>query len=269
MEQAGAKARDTFRFFWRELAWEYRRIVPGLDLAVVKAAFSDPPEMKSREPGAMEVEFMWLNEVMFDGREVQGTLLNAPHSLRSVKEGDQVKVAGKKIVDWMYVQLGKTYGGFTIDLMRSRMSRGERKQHDDAWGFDFGDVGFVKLVPPSYIGEAEPKKKGFLSFLSSAKPTPQDYDKVAATEHPMSVNTRESCEKSLMENPKLLQQTDDRGFTFLHHFSLAGSFDGVDVCLNHGADAKKPAANGMTPLALAKSLGWKKVMTRLQQAGAI
>lgn len=269
MEQASAKARNTFRFFWREMAWEHRRIVPGLDLAAVKAAFSDPPEMKSRNPDALAVEFMWLTEIDFDGRELQGTLINSPQSLRSVKEGDEVSIAGKQIVDWMYVISGKVYGGFTVDLMRSRMSKGERKQHDEAWGFDFGEVGLVNLVPPEYIGEEPPKKKGILSFFGSAKPAPQDYDKVAATEHPMSANMRSSFEKTLTDNPKLLQQTDQRGFTFLHQLSLAGSFDGVDVCLKHGADAKKATPNGMTPMALAKSLGWKKVMTRLQQAGAV
>jgi hypothetical protein len=46
------------------------------------------------------------------------------------------------------------------------MAKGERKQHDQAWGFDFGDVGVVNLVPPDYIGEAPPKKKGILSALS-------------------------------------------------------------------------------------------------------
>jgi uncharacterized protein YegJ (DUF2314 family) len=268
MEQASAKARNTFRFFWRELAWEYRRIVPALDLAVVKAAFSDPPEMKSRNPDALDVEFMWLADVMFDGREVQGTLINSPNSLRSVKEGDQVSIAGNKIADWMYVIEGKVYGGFTIDLMRSRMSKGERKQHDEAWGFDFGEVGLVNLVPPDYIGEEASTKKGILSFFGSAKPAPQDYDKVAATEHPMSANMRSSFESTLASKPNFLHDTNERGYNFLHQLALAGSLDGVDVCLKHGADANKAAANGMTPMALAKSLGWKKVMARLQQAGA-
>ena len=43
MDQAALKARDTFRYFWREMAWEQRRIVPALELAAVKAGFSDPP----------------------------------------------------------------------------------------------------------------------------------------------------------------------------------------------------------------------------------
>jgi hypothetical protein len=41
MQAAYEKARATFRYFWREVAWEQRRIVPGLDLAAVKAPFSD------------------------------------------------------------------------------------------------------------------------------------------------------------------------------------------------------------------------------------
>ncbi|MBW3598820.1 MAG: DUF2314 domain-containing protein, partial [Planctomycetes bacterium] len=246
MEQAAAKARQTFRFFWREMAWEQRRIIPGLELAAVKASFSDPPEIRAKNPEGLEVEHMWLLEVDFDGRKVQGTLINSPHSLKSVQEGDRVTITGKQIFDWMYVIAGDVYGGFTVDVLRSRMGTGERKQHDQAWGFDFGEAGIVNLVPPDYVGEASPKRKGFLSRFSSAKPAPQDYAKVAATEHPMSVNMRESLDQTLSQNPALLHEADDRGYTFLHQLSLAGSWDGVDVCLKHGADPNKAAPNGMT-----------------------
>jgi uncharacterized protein YegJ (DUF2314 family) len=267
MDQAAAKARQTFRFFWREMAWEQRRIVPGLELAAVKGTFSDPPEIRAQNPDGLEAEHMWLLEIDFDGRQLQGTLINAPHSLKSFNEGDRVTIAGRQICDWMYVIAGNVYGGFTVDLMRSRMEKGERKQHDQAWGFDFGDVGVVNLVPPEYIGEAPAKKKSLFSGFGGSKATPQDYAKVAATEHPMSVNMRESLEESLTENPDMVHQADDRGYTFLHQLSLAGSLDGVDVCLKHGADPKKAAPNGMTPFLLAKCLGWKRVMARLQQAG--
>ena len=33
MQRAYESARATFRYFWREVAWERRRIIPGLDLA--------------------------------------------------------------------------------------------------------------------------------------------------------------------------------------------------------------------------------------------
>jgi hypothetical protein len=59
---------------------------------------------------------------------------------------------------------------------------------------------------------------------------------------------RPSFEETLTKNPELVHETNDRGYTFLHQFSLAGSFDGVDVCVNHGADPKNAAPNKMTPM---------------------
>jgi uncharacterized protein YegJ (DUF2314 family) len=266
MARAAANARNSFRYFWREVAWERRRIVPGLHLAAIKASFSDPPEIAARSPKGFEVEHMWLIDIDFDGRHIRGTLINSPRSIRSVSEGDSVTIAGKQVFDWMYVISGAVYGGFTVDLMRSRMTKGERKQHDRAWGFDFGDVGIVYLVPPSYIGEEEGQKKGLMSVFTQSEQKPQDYAKVANSEHPMSVNMRASLDQMLSEHPDAFAETDDNGLNYLHQLALAGSLDGVDVCLKHGADPKTPAANGMTPLLLAKSLGWKRVMARIEQA---
>jgi uncharacterized protein YegJ (DUF2314 family) len=265
MEQAAAKARKTFRYFWRELSWEHRRIVPGLQLAAVKGYFTDP---ESR-PDAFDGEHMWLVDVQFDGREIYGTLINSPRTIQSVKEGDRVRIPGKRLTDWMYVQDGEeVFGGFTIDLMRSRMSDAERKQHDKAWGLDFGKVGIVNLVPPSYIGEATTKKRGLFGPFGKPSQEQQDYAKVAEAEHPMSVNMRGSLDQQLSTSPDFLSGADDFGMTLLHQLCLAGSLDGVDVCLSHGADVTQATANGLTPLALATSLGWSRVVKRLQAAGA-
>jgi uncharacterized protein YegJ (DUF2314 family) len=268
MDMAAQLARKTFRYFYREVAWEQRRIVPGLEICAIKVEFSDPEEMRTHQEGELEKEFMWVMEVDFDGKQIYGTLQNDPHSLKSIKAGDRVKIPGKQLVDWLYVQLGETYGGFTIDQMRSRMSKSERKAHDNAWGLDFGEPGFVKIVPDSYLGEASPKKKGLFSFLGGEKPKPQDYNQVSQFEHPMSVNMRDSLEEAIRKNPSFLTATNDFGFTMLHQLALAGSYDGVDVCLKMGFNPKQVAPNGMTPYRLAKSLGWPKVMDRLTQAGA-
>lgn len=265
MEAAGRKARQTFKYFWREVAWERRRIVPALELAGVKASLFDPPGVRAANPDSLEVEHMWLLDVDFDGRQVEGTLINTPQSLKSYQEGQRVRIPGRQLCDWMYVCMGGVCGGFTVDLMRSRMSVRERKQHDRAWGYDFGDVGIVPLIPPSYLDEASPKKKGLLSRFSKTSQPPQDYAKVSATEHPMSVNMRDSFDETLTENPEILKDVDEKGQTFLHQLALAGSLDGVDVCLKHGASIVTPAANGMTPFDLAKCLSWKRVMERLQK----
>ena len=171
-------------FFHRELAWERRRIIPGLTLAAVKVTFRDPP--RSRTSDTLDAEHMRMSDVGFDERHLTATLLNDPDTLKSVREGQTLTVAPKDVCDWLCVVGDEVCGGFTIDAMRSGMSRSERKAHDAAWGFDFGPVGIVDVVPRSYGGR-KPARSGWLG----GKPRPQDYAELTRTEHPMSVNMRE------------------------------------------------------------------------------
>ncbi len=168
-------ARKSFKYFWRELTWEYRRIVPALELAVVKAAFGDD----GGHPD--DVEHMWLGDVAFDGDRISATLLNQPNHVQSVKAGDQVTLAPNELEDWMYVMGGRAYGGFTIQAMRKEMSPGDRRAHDAAWGFDFGDPNEVLLVP-----DWNAKATSRLGRLFGSKPAMVTTDPDA--EHPMSEN---------------------------------------------------------------------------------
>ncbi|HEX2675852.1 MAG TPA: DUF2314 domain-containing protein, partial [Polyangiales bacterium] len=156
MAAASAAARATFKYFWRELTWEYRRIVPALPLAAVKMAFRD----EGGHPD--EVEHMWLDTVMFDGDVITATLVNRPNKLRSVKQGDVVTLTLETLEDWMYVLEDKVYGGATIQAMRKRMPAAERRAHDSAWGFDFGEPESVRLVPD---WNARKPKPGFLARM--------------------------------------------------------------------------------------------------------
>jgi uncharacterized protein YegJ (DUF2314 family) len=60
MQQACQAAQASFRYFWRELSWERRRIVPGLDIAMVKLPFTDRP----RTDGNSEFEHMWIGDTL-------------------------------------------------------------------------------------------------------------------------------------------------------------------------------------------------------------
>jgi ankyrin repeat protein len=62
--------------------------------------------------------------------------------------------------------------------------------------------------------------------------------------------------------------TDDRGFTMLHQLALSGATGCVKLLLKHGADPNVRAKNGLTPLQLAKSLGWKQTIAVLEAGGA-
>lgn len=248
MQRAYQQARQTFRYFWRELAWERRRIVPGLDLACVKAPFSDGQRAQATDDP--EVEHMWLDEIDFDGRFVSGVLLNAPNWLKTIKQGDSARVPLDEINDWMYAIEGEVYGAYTVNLMRSRMGKRELKEHDAAWGLNFGDARTIRLVPQ--------KKKGWFGIRGNAE----------NEEHPMSENMAPSLIQQLRQDPSMVHSTDDRGWTFLHQLSLAGSLAAVKILLDHGADVNARAKDGTTPLQLARALGWDKVIALLVSKGA-
>lgn len=248
MQSAYQKARDTFRYFWREVAWERRRIVPALDLACVKAPFSDGE--RSTASGEPECEHMWIDQVDFDGQTISGVLLNAPNWLKTVKVGDPAHLRLEEISDWMYVIQGEVFGAYTVNLMRSRMSKKERAEHDAAWGLKFGDPSNIRLVP-------EPKSGGiFKSWFGGKMPNLED--------HPMSENMVSSLNEQLIKHPKMLHDKDNRGFTLLHQEALAGSAATVKVLLDRGADPHVKTDHGMTPLDLAESLGWENVAALLR-----
>lgn len=259
IQNAYAKARDTFRYFYREVHWEARRIIKFLSVACVKAPFADP-EPNPEPDGNPEVEHMWINDIEFDGRTISGKLVNQPNWLKSFNEGDDVKVALGDISDWMYVVGGEVYGAFTVNLMRQGMDDAERRRHDQAWGLDFGDPNVVKLVAPE-----ERKKPGLLKRLFGSKPAPRA-DVIG--EHPMSVNAAPMYRKQLAGEPEIVTQTFDRGWTLLHQDALAGSAPTVAVMLEFGADPNAVGDDGTTPLQLAESLRWEKVVALLKQAGA-
>jgi uncharacterized protein YegJ (DUF2314 family) len=251
MQRAYQKARANFRYFWREVAWERRRIVPALGLACVKAPFTDGTQ-GTRRNDTPQVEHMWLAEVDFDGQIVSGVLLNAPNWLRTVKEGDAVSIPLDEISDWMYAISGEVFGAYTVNLLRSRMGRRERQEHDSAWGLDFGDPAKIRVAP-------EPGKGGGLLKRWFGK-RPAD-----TGEHPMSVAMASSLKEQLAKDPSQVTATDDRGWTFLHQEALAGSAATVKVLLEAGADPNAVTDHGMTPMQLAECLGWDQVVALLAE----
>ncbi|MDJ1497954.1 DUF2314 domain-containing protein [Cytophagaceae bacterium DM2B3-1] len=235
MIKAFEKAQQTFKYFWRELNWEFRRIVPALDLACVKIAFMQ--EVSREEP---IVEYMWINDIGFDGDTVTGTLINDPDLLTNVKNGDFIDVPLGQVSDWLFASNGKTYGGFTIQLMRSRMLPEELKEHDEAWGLDFGDYNDIEVV-------------------SGQKGHPENL-----VEHPMSVNMKDKLIDFLKQYPQEISHKDESGYTLLHRETVAGNRTSVEVLLQSGADVHTRTHSGKTALDFARQLEWEHLIPLLE-----
>ena len=243
MIEAFKNAQDTFKYFWRELSWEQRRIVPALALACVKIAFTQDEK---------EVEHMWINEVTFDGNNVTGILLNEPDKLTNVSCGDFVNIPLNQITDWLFAispnsktdsstSRPKVYGGFTIQAIRSEMTAQERKEHDDAWGLDFGDYNEVLLV---YKQKEHPEN---------------------LIEHPMSKNAGEKLIDFLTKCPNEITKADEHGFTLLHREAIAGNLTSVEVLLSMGVDKNAKTNRGETALDLVKKVNWQHIIPVLEK----
>jgi len=229
MQAAFGRARETFRYFWREMSWEQRRIIPGCTIAHVKLQFEDRGH----------VEHMWVADVDCDGVWVVGTLANRPDRLLNVREGDVVERPIEELGDWMYaVAGGEVCGGYTVNLMRAQMTPQQRRAHDDAWGLDFGDPETIALVPSGWGAPDDP--------------------------HPMAVNAAEGLRDSLREDRSLVDHVDARGWTPLHFDALGGNRVVVDVLLEHGADPGARTPEGHTPADLADRLGWTELAAFLR-----
>ncbi|EDY19902.1 conserved hypothetical protein [Chthoniobacter flavus Ellin428] len=258
MHQAYVNAQKSFRYFWRELSWEHRRIVPGLDMSMVKMPFTDGP----RTDGKPAYEHMWVGEVDFDGETISGKLLNSPNWLTSVRERATIRLPFPKLEDWMMVVQGKAYGGYTVNVVRAKMGASQRKEHDAAWGLDFGDPAVIRTE----IGERaeKPKRSFFESLFGSGKtPTP---DQETFRDHPMCVNMLGKIEEQLKGDGSIARSTDHEGWTLLQREALAGNLGVVKLLVRYGADVTAKAGPGRTASELARGIGWSEIADFLYQS---
>lgn len=235
MLDAYKKAQSTFKYFWREVWWERRRMIPALEIECVQAKF-----LQEQASGLPIVEYMWLDDIDFDGISVKGVLINHPDRLTNVKEGDLVEIPLCEISDWLFAIQNKTYGGFSIQVLRAQMDKKERIKHDKAWGFDFGDPDKIQVA------------------------FEQDKHSEYLVEHPMSRNMGKSLEEFLTNHPEEVTQKDEFGYTMLHREAIAGNRSCIEILLERGADVTARTNSGYTALDFARKLEWEHLIAILQ-----
>lgn len=85
------------------------------------------------------VEHIWVNNIEIRDKKYVGTIDNLPQSIRNMRIGDEVIIEKNTISDWMFAENNKLRGGYTIKLLRKRMTESERKKFDDGNTIFFED----------------------------------------------------------------------------------------------------------------------------------
>lgn len=117
------------------------------------------------------------------------------------------------------------------------MSEGERAEHDEAWGLDFGDFNDIWVA----YEQKEHKENLF--------------------EHPMSRNMIDKVAEYIKVNPSAVTDADEQGYTWLHSEALAGNLNIVELLLSNGADKNARTKSGKTALDFARLMnlgGYRK-----------
>lgn len=128
----------------------------------------------------------------------------------------------------------------SVHAIRSEMSEQERAEHDEMWGFDFGDFNDILVV-------REQKQR-------------PEYLK----DHPMCVNSINDYRKFLAENLDQLNTLSSVGLTMLQELAVSGNLSLVKVCLEMGADKNVVSKSGKLAIDYASELGWEEVVKILR-----
>ena len=91
--------------------------------------------LKVEFPTETGSEHIWATSIRIENGSYYGIVDNLPNSTTQVKPGEKIKLDIKNISDWMYADNGVLRGGYTIRLIRSRMTKEEKKDFDASFSF--------------------------------------------------------------------------------------------------------------------------------------
>ncbi len=88
--------------------------------------------IKSRFKTPRGEEHIWLRNIFIRENEYWGIVGNLPEDISEIEVGDTIRIINETISDWMFLDSGRLKGGYTIRLLRARMSDNERQKFDSA-----------------------------------------------------------------------------------------------------------------------------------------
>lgn len=95
----------------------------------------DSFSMKARIRDGEKEEHLWLSDVQMDEEGIfYGIVKNQPEGVENVQQGTRIGVGPGDLTDWMIVENGRLIGGYTIRVVRDRMSPAQRDDFDVTLG---------------------------------------------------------------------------------------------------------------------------------------
>ncbi len=95
--------------------------------------------LKTRFNTANGGEHIWISNILRIDNNYFGIVDNLPEFSEDVSIGDTIQIKKANISDWMYLDNQKLRGGYTIRIVRNRMTEQERIQFDAESGIIFED----------------------------------------------------------------------------------------------------------------------------------
>lgn len=77
-------------------------------------------------------EYLWVRNILINkvNNNYVGIVANEPLYTKAVQNGDFIEISCDDASDWMYLDNNVVKGGYTLKLLRNRMSKKERQQFD-------------------------------------------------------------------------------------------------------------------------------------------
>jgi uncharacterized protein YegJ (DUF2314 family) len=115
-----------------EAIQEAKRSFPAFLSALEKMDTTDSHsfQIKMRFDHPDGGEHIWIDGITMINHNLVGVIANNPVSINEIKIGDTITIDKNRISDWMYFKGKAVHGGYTIKLLRKRMSPDERSQFD-------------------------------------------------------------------------------------------------------------------------------------------
>lgn len=114
--------------------------LPQLQAALKNKKYdTGTPALKVAYPTESGAEHIWVSDIRLKNGQYSGTINNPPAEIPALKMGDKIKIENQKITDWMFVENGVLRGGYTIRLIRNRMTKEEREAFDTSFPYKLED----------------------------------------------------------------------------------------------------------------------------------